>query len=61
MTFDDAYASEYLNYLFSTEKEYIENYYLTLEEKFGSFENYIHEGLGLTDKEVSEFREKYLM
>ncbi len=61
MTFDDAYASESLNYLFSTEKEYIENYYLTLEEKFGSFENYIREGLGLTEEEVSEFREKYLV
>ena len=61
MTFDDELASESLQYLFSTEKEYIECYYQALEEKFGSFENYIREGLGLTEEEVSEFREKYLV
>ncbi len=61
MTFDDELASESLQYLFSTEKEYIEYYYQALEEKFGSFENYIRKGLGLMEEEVSEFREKYLV
>lgn len=58
--FDDATATKSLNYLFSTEEEYIEKFYQTVEEKFGSFEKYIYEGLGLTQEETEKFRAKYL-
>ena len=60
IVFDDETATKTLNYLFSTEKEYIENFYQTVEEKFGIFEKYIYEGLGLTHEETEQFRAKYL-
>ena len=60
IVFDDETATKTLNYLFSTEKEYIENFYQTAEEKFGTFEKYIYEGLGLTHEETEQFRAKYL-
>jgi len=49
-----------LKYLFGADREYIEAYYKAIEDKFGSYKAFIHEGLGLTDEAILILKEKYL-
>ena len=36
------------------------SYYTAVEEKYGTFENFIHDGLGLSDKAEEILKNKYL-
>ena len=54
-------ADEALRYLFGAEEEYIEDYYLAAEEKYGDFNRFIHDGLKLIDKEIDMMKKKYLV
>lgn len=54
-------ADEALRYLFGAEEEYIEDYYLAVEEKYGDFNRFIHDGLKLIDKEIDMMKKKYLV
>jgi protein-tyrosine phosphatase len=42
--------------LLGVEREYIETAFKTAEEKYGSLENYIREGLEISDQEIIELR-----
>jgi len=56
---DDS-ADEALKYLFGAERDYIETFYRTVEERYGDFESFIHEGLGISEDEVEKMRDTYL-
>lgn len=43
------------------EEQYLEESFKTAKEKFGSFENYISEGIGIREKEQRQLREMYLV
>ena len=47
---------EILRPLLGVEQEYIEMAFRTAEETYGSLENYIREGLEISDKEIIELR-----
>ena len=49
-----------MKYLFGTDRAYIESFFMAVDERFGSFEAFVHEGLGLSDSDMEKLREKYL-
>ena len=57
---DSKMADEALRYLFGADEDYIRSYYGVVEEKYGSFESYIKEGLGLTTQDITYMRTLYL-
>ena len=48
--------AEILRPLIGVERVYIETAFKTAEEKYGSLENYIREGLEISDQEIIELR-----
>ena len=58
--YDDPRIDQSMKYLFGSYKEYIESFFNAVDERFGSFEALLHEGLGLTDSDMEKLREKYL-
>lgn len=40
--------------------EYLDNFYRSVNETYGSVDNYLHEGLGLTDEDLEKLRNRYL-
>ena len=58
---DDPKADESLRYLFGTEKEYIETYYQAIDEKYGSMNAFIRDGLCITTEGLKQMKEKYLV
>lgn len=40
--------------------EYLNNFYSSVNETYGSVDNYLHEGLGLTDQDLEKLRNRYL-
>lgn len=46
--------------LFTVEKDYLIHIFTLIEEKFGNFENYFTENLGITENEIIELRINYL-
>ena len=60
ITVDDEIVDKSLKYLFGADEDYIKSYYTAVEEKYGTFENFIHDGLGLSDKAEEILRNKYL-
>ncbi len=57
---DSKPADEALGYLFGADKDYIMSYYKAVYEKYGSFDRYIKEGIGLAPQDVEAIRECYL-
>lgn len=53
-------ADEALHYLFGAREEYIMTYYNAVEERYGSFAQYIRDGLGLSDEDVDRLKNKYM-
>ncbi len=53
-------ADEALRYLFGAHEDYIGSFYGAVEEKYGSFDDYLSEGLGLTGKDIINMRAAYL-
>ena len=51
---------EILRPLLGVEREYIETAFQAAEEKYGSLENFIREGLNISDEEVQMLRNKFL-
>lgn len=51
---------EYLKVLLGVKKEFLSAALTAAEEKYGSFENYITEGLGVTPEEIERIRDLYL-
>jgi len=46
--------------MFGVKEEYIQTIYSMIDEKFGSFENFLSKGLHLTDADIQSMRAKYL-
>ena len=53
-------ADETLQYLLGAETEYLEAFYAAAEEKYGSIEGLIRDGLGIGDEERQALQERYL-
>ena len=57
---DDS-VDEALNYLLGADPSYLESFYSTIHETFGSFDAYVKDGLKLNDQETEALRRKYLI
>ena len=57
---DSPLADESLQYLFGADEDFIKAYYEAVADKYGSMDALIREGLGLSDRDREELREKYL-
>ncbi len=57
---DSEEADLSLGYLFGAKREYIDTFYKTVNDRFGSMDAFIEEGLNLTDEEIKMMREIYL-
>lgn len=53
-------TEEALRYLFGAERDYIEEYYDTIDSKYGSFDVFIRDGLKLTAEDIMELQRLYL-
>jgi len=52
--------AEILRPLLGVEREYIETAFQTAEEKYGSLENFIRDGLNISDKDIQKLRNKFI-
>lgn len=57
---DSALDDEALRYLFGAEQEYVEEYYHTIDSKYGSFAQFVRDGLKLSADEIDRLRSLYL-
>ena len=57
---DSPLADESLRYLFGADEDFIRAYYEAAEDRYGSMDGLISEGLGLSDRDRMELREMYL-
>lgn len=53
-------ADEALEYLFGVKREYINSFYDSVAEKYGSFKGFLHDALLVSDEMVTCMRDKYL-
>ena len=53
-------TDEALNWLFCAHREYIDSFYAAIDARYGSFTNFVWEGLKLTDGDVGWLRDEYL-
>ena len=52
--------AEILRPLLGVEREYIETAFQTAEEKYGSLENFIRDGLNISDEDIQKLRNKFI-
>ncbi len=52
--------AEILRPLLGVEREYIEAAFQTAEEKYGSLENFIRDGLNISDEDIQKLRNKFI-
>ncbi len=53
-------ADEALRYLLSAEEDYIDSFYRAVNDKYGSFDNFILNGLKIEENEQNRLKMKYL-
>lgn len=53
-------AYEALRYLLGAEEDYIESFYLAVDDKYGSFDHFIQDGLKIGENEQNRLKAKYL-
>ncbi len=46
--------------LFGLDRSYLEAYYEEVGKQFGNYEAFIRDGLGLSDDQIQQLRDKYL-
>ncbi len=49
-----------LGYLYGADEEYLKAFYVSIDERFGSFEGFVRDGIGFSDADVEALRSKYL-
>ena len=49
-----------LRYLFGAEVEYIEVFYAEVEKRYGDFDTFVRDGLGISDEECEKLRAEYV-
>lgn len=57
---DSKEADISLSYLFGAKREYIDTFYEAVRERFGNFDSFIKEGLGLSEEEILKMKNLYL-
>ena len=57
---DENCSEQAVTYLFSAQEEYLDSLITTIYEKYGSFDGFIREALGVTDEKIKMLRDKYL-
>ena len=53
-------ADEALRYLFGAEEDYIHTWYDEIEKRYGTFECFLRDGIGLTQQDEDSLKERYL-
>lgn len=54
-------SDEALRYLFAAHRDYIEEYYHTIDSKYGSFSCFLRDGLKLTGNDIHILQSRYLI
>ena len=57
---DAVIKDEAMQYLFGARQDYIEEYYNTINSKYGSFDLFLRNGLKLTEEDLRELQSMYL-
>ena len=57
---DNPLVERSLKYLYGADKAYLDAFFSEMDVRFGSFEVFAHDALGLTDGDILRFRELYL-
>ena len=57
---DDPVIDRSMAYIFGTDRSYIETFFNVADSRFGSFDAFVRDGLGLSDDDVNLLRKKYL-
>ena len=57
---DDPVIDRSMAYIFGTDRSYIETFFSAVDSRFGSFDAFVRDGLGLSDDDVNLLRKKYL-
>lgn len=57
---DSGLADESLRYLFGAEQEYIEAFYEALYDRYGTWENFVQNGLQIAENDQERLRQLYL-
>lgn len=58
---DSVILDEALSYLLGAKRDYIEEYYRTIDAKYGGFEAFVSDGLGLSAEEIKQLEQLYLI
>ena len=58
---DDPRIESSVRKLYSTDRSYLQAFLDAVDRRYGSFDGYVHEGLGLSDSDIQLLREKYLV
>ncbi len=54
-------SDEALQYLFGAQRDYIKEYYHTIDSKYGSFSCFLRDGLKLTGNDIHDLQSQYLL
>lgn len=57
---DNSFVLEYLSSLQKTKKEYLDSAFHTMEEKYGTMENYAVKALSISEENIHQLKEIYL-
>lgn len=57
---DSPLADESLKYLFGADEQYLRSFYAAVDQKYGSMQNFLEKGLGVTPARQAAMQEMYL-
>ena len=57
---DENSSSKAVTYMFTAQEDYLDSAVTTIYEKYGGFDSFIREALGMTDETIQKLRNKYL-
>ena len=57
---DDPSIDRSMEFFFFANRSYIESFFDSINKRFGSFNSFVRDGLGLSDEDVTLLRQKYL-
>ncbi len=58
---DDPRIAESVRKLYTTDSLYLKSFLDAVDSRFGSFDGFVHDGLGLTDSDIQLLKQKYLV
>lgn len=57
----DDISDDTIQYLFGADASYLQAFYDSVDERYGSFDRYLHEALSLSDEMIQTLRRRYLI